>query len=49
MLIEDAASGQFLSQSLQQETALAIKPVKPDGAKEVRAVTVTPLWEAKRV
>jgi len=48
-LIEDAASGQSLIQSLQQETALPIKAVKPDGAKEVRAHTVTPLWEAGRV
>jgi predicted phage terminase large subunit-like protein len=49
VLVEDKASGQSLVQSLQQETALPVRPVDVDGDKLVRANTVVPAWEAGRI
>jgi predicted phage terminase large subunit-like protein len=49
VLIEDAASGQSLIQTLKKETRLPIKPVKADKDKVARANAVTPLIEAGRV
>ena len=49
VLIEDAASGQSLVQSLRAETRLPILPVKPLGDKVARANAVTPLIESGRV
>ena len=49
VLIEDAASGQSLIQSLRAETRLPILPVKPLGDKVARANAVTPLVESGRV
>jgi predicted phage terminase large subunit-like protein len=49
VLIEDAASGQSLIQSLQAETRLPILPVKPLGDKIARASAISPLVEAGRV
>lgn len=49
VLIEDAASGQSLIQSLKAETRLPILPVKPQGDKVARASAVAPLVESGRV
>jgi len=49
VLIEDAASGQSLIQSLRVETSLPLLPVKPLGDKESRASAVSPLFESGRV
>jgi predicted phage terminase large subunit-like protein len=49
ILIEDAASGQSLIQSLQSGTHLPILPIKPDGDKVSRANAVSPLVESGRV
>jgi predicted phage terminase large subunit-like protein len=49
VLIEDAASGQSLIQSLRAETRLPVLPVKPLGDKVVRANAITPLVESGRV
>jgi predicted phage terminase large subunit-like protein len=49
VLIEDAASGQSLIQSLKAETRLPILPVKPLGDKVARASAVSPLAESGRV
>ena len=49
VLIEDAASGQSLIQSLKAETRLPVLPVKPLGDKQSRAAAVTPLIESGRV
>jgi len=49
VLIEDAASGQSLIQSLKAETRLPILPVKPLGDKVSRANAVSPLVESGRV
>jgi predicted phage terminase large subunit-like protein len=49
VLIEDAASGQSLIQSLKAETRLPILPVKPQGDKQSRAHAVSPLVESGRV
>jgi len=49
VLIEDAASGQSLIQSLKKRTKLPIKPVKVDRDKTARVNAVTPLIEAGRV
>ena len=49
VLIEDAASGQSLIQSLNLETRLPILPAKPLGDKESRASAVSPLFESGRV
>jgi predicted phage terminase large subunit-like protein len=45
-LVEDAASGQSLVQSLQRENNLAVVLVKVDSDKLTRATTVTPLLES---
>jgi predicted phage terminase large subunit-like protein len=49
VLIEDAASGQSLVQSLKNETRLPIIPVRPQGDKTMRASAVSPLIEAGKV
>jgi predicted phage terminase large subunit-like protein len=49
VLIEDAASGQSLIQSLKSETRLPIKPIKPLGDKQSRASAISPLVESGRV
>src|SRR5208337_498934 len=49
VLIEDAASGQSLIQSLKAETRLPVLPVKPQGDKVSRAHAVSPLVESGRV
>jgi predicted phage terminase large subunit-like protein len=49
VLVEDAASGQSLIQSLKSETRLPIFPVKPLGDKVARASAVSPLVESGRV
>jgi predicted phage terminase large subunit-like protein len=49
VLIEDAASGQSLIQTLKAETRLPVLPVKPQGDKESRAWAVTPFVESGRV
>jgi predicted phage terminase large subunit-like protein len=49
VLIEDAASGQSLIQTLKLETRLPILPVKPLGDKESRASSVSPLFESGRI
>ncbi|HUY28568.1 MAG TPA: phage terminase large subunit [Candidatus Binataceae bacterium] len=49
VLIEDAASGQSLIQSLKAETRLPILPVRPQGDKVSRAHAVSPLVESGRV
>jgi len=49
VLIEDAASGQSLIQSLKAETRLPILPVRPQGDKVSRANGVSPLIESGRV
>lgn len=49
VLIEDAASGQSLIQSLKASSALPVRPVRPDGDKLSRAHTVVPTWEAGRI
>jgi len=49
VLIEDAASGQSLVQSLKAETRLPILPVRPMGDKVSRAHAVSPLVESGRV
>ncbi len=49
VLIEDAASGQSLIQSLKTETRLPILPVRPQGDKVSRAHAVSPLVESGRV
>jgi predicted phage terminase large subunit-like protein len=48
-LVEDAASGPSLVQSLQRETSLAVVPVKVDSDKLTRATAVTPLLESGRL
>jgi predicted phage terminase large subunit-like protein len=49
VLIEDAASGQSLLQSLKAETRLPILAIRPLGDKVSRAHAVSPLIEAGRV
>ncbi|HJU09416.1 MAG TPA: phage terminase large subunit, partial [Candidatus Binataceae bacterium] len=49
ILVEDAASGQSLIQSLHAETSLPLLPIKPLGDKESRASAVSPLFESGRV
>ena len=49
VLVEDAASGQSLIQSLKAETLLPILPVKPMGDKVSRANAVSPMVESGRV
>src|SRR5208282_6591068 len=49
VLIEDAASGQSLIQSLKAETRLPVLPVRPMGDKVSRAHSVSPLIESGRV
>jgi predicted phage terminase large subunit-like protein len=49
VLIEDAASGQSLLQSLQLETRLPLLPVRPLGDKASRASAISPLFESGRV
>ncbi len=49
VLVENKASGQSLTQSLQRETTLPIVPVNVDGDKVSRAHTITPYWESQRV
>ena len=49
VLIEDAASGQSLIQTLKSETRLPILPVKATGDKVSRANAVSPLVESGRV
>ena len=49
VLVEDAASGQSLVQELQRETRMPILPIKPQGDKEARVNSITPLLEAGRV
>jgi predicted phage terminase large subunit-like protein len=46
VLIEDAASGMSLVQDLQQNSALPVMPIRPDGDKLSRAHVVVPSWEA---
>jgi predicted phage terminase large subunit-like protein len=48
-LVEDAASGPSLVQSLQRETSLAVVPVKVDRDKISRATAITPLLESGRL
>ncbi len=45
LLIEDAASGQSLIQSLKTSTRLPVLPIKPLGDKVARASSVSPLVE----
>lgn len=49
ILIEDAASGQSLIQTLHRNTSLPIIPIKVDRDKYSRASAVTGLVEARRV
>ncbi len=49
VLIEDAASGQSLLQTLQTGTRLPILGIKPQGDKSARASAISPLIEAGRV
>uniref|UniRef100_A0A6M3IGE3 Putative terminase n=1 Tax=viral metagenome TaxID=1070528 RepID=A0A6M3IGE3_9ZZZZ len=49
VVVEDAASGQSLTQSLRRNTRLPVVPVKPEGDKVQRANTVTGAVEAGRV
>jgi hypothetical protein len=49
VVIEDAASGQSLVQSLKAETRLPILPVKALGDKQSRAHAVSPLVESGKV
>jgi predicted phage terminase large subunit-like protein len=49
VLIEDAASGQSLVQTLQLNSGLPILAVKPQGDKQSRASAVSPLVESGRV
>jgi predicted phage terminase large subunit-like protein len=49
ILIEDQASGQSLTQSLQASSRLPVKPIKVDRDKVSRAAAILPLIEAGRV
>lgn len=49
VLVEDAASGQSAIQTLRRETNLPIVAVKPQGSKQSRADSVSPLFEAGKV
>lgn len=49
ILIEDKASGQSLIQTLRNDTNLAIKAIKANGDKELRAHLATPLIESGKV
>ena len=49
ILIEDAASGQSLIQSLRRFTMLPILPIKVDRDKVTRAQAATPWFETGRV
>jgi len=49
VLIEDAASGQSLIQTLKAETRLPVLPVRPQGDKLSRAHAITGLVESGRV
>jgi predicted phage terminase large subunit-like protein len=49
VVIEDAASGQSLVQSLKAETRLPILPVKASGDKQSRAHAISPLVESGKV
>lgn len=49
VLIEDAASGQSLIQTLQLNSGLPILAVKPQGDKQSRASAASPLVESGRV
>jgi predicted phage terminase large subunit-like protein len=49
VLIEDTSSGQSLVQEMRGDTVLPLVAVKPQGDKVVRANSVVPTWEAKRV
>ena len=49
IFVEDAASGQFVVQSLRRETRLPVLPAKPIGDKVLRANKVTGTVEAHNV
>ena len=49
VLVEDAASGQSLIQSLQRETRIPVLPIKVDKDKYTRASAVTGVIESGRV
>jgi predicted phage terminase large subunit-like protein len=49
VLIEDKASGQSLIQSYQRKTSLPIIPIEPLADKVVRAMAVSPFFEAGRI
>jgi len=49
VLVEDAASGQSLTQELRRETPIPVIPVKVDSDKVSRLYAVTPMIEAGRV
>jgi predicted phage terminase large subunit-like protein len=49
VVVEDAASGQSLTQVLRAETRLPIIGVKPQGSKVLRAQLVAPLVESGKV
>lgn len=49
VLVEDAASGISLIQSISEETSIPIRGIPPDGDKVLRANRITPLFESSRV
>lgn len=49
LLIEDAASGQSLIQTLVSDTRLPVQPIKPLGDKQSRAHAISPLVESGRI
>ena len=49
IIIEDAASGSAVIQSLRRQTPLPIRPFRPIGSKTIRAERVTPLFAAGKV
>jgi predicted phage terminase large subunit-like protein len=49
LLVEDAASGQSLIQTLKSSTRLPVKAIRPDSDKFTRASAIAPLVEAGKV
>jgi len=49
VIIEDAASGTAVIQSLRRQTPLPIRPFRPVGSKRIRAERITPLFAAGKV
>ena len=49
LIIEDAASGTAVIQSLRRQTPLPIRPFRPVGSKRIRAERITPLFAAGKV